>query len=156
METRELEVEEGKEVVRRTIVGGRPFTQHTRKISVPIGIEKLLCRAAAMPELKRGLLSNPTDTMSPFSEELSVGERTILSSIPAATLLRMIEHIDLKRHAKRQFMKAVVAATLVAGAGSAVTGCYAEGHGPMPAGSTDGWTVDADSVEAVDDAGDSE
>lgn len=112
---------------------------------VPIGIEKLLCRAAAVPELKRGLLSDPEEALSAFSAELSVEERAVLASIPVATLSRMIEHIDLKRHSKRQFMKAVVAATLVAGAGSAVVGCVVGCGGPA------GSRPDFDTVETVSD-----
>ena len=53
-----IEIEEGREVVRRTIVGGRPRARKNRRVIVPIGIEKVLCRAAADNRFKATLFQD--------------------------------------------------------------------------------------------------
>ena len=124
MSDKKLEVEEGQEVVRHTIVGGRPRARRKRKIRIPIGIEKVLCRAAADPTFQQTLLDDRTATLASLETELTKTELAILTSIPAASLTEMIFRIDLERHSRRKFMRGVVAATLAAAtAGLGVLGC---------------------------------
>ena len=112
--TKDFEVEEGKEVVRRTIVGGRPRARRKRKTRIPIGIEKVLCRAVMDPGLRLALLENRAAALSTLHDEISPTEREILTSIPKETLALMIDRIDIKRHSRKRFMKGIVAASVVA------------------------------------------
>ena len=124
MSDKKLEVEEGQEVVRHTIVGGRPRARRKRKIRIPIGIEKVLCRAAADPTFQQTLLEDRVATLATLEAELTKTELAILTSIPAASLAEMVLRIDLERHSRRKFMRGVVAATLAAAtAGLGVLGC---------------------------------
>jgi len=113
---KDFEIEEGKEVVRRTIVGGRPLARKKRKLKIPIGIEKVLCRAAVDPAFRASLFDNRDAALDGLGGELSEAEADILKSIPAQSLETMIARIDPKKHAGRRFMKGVMAATLVTAA----------------------------------------
>ncbi|MBM4353863.1 MAG: hypothetical protein FJ109_08715 [Deltaproteobacteria bacterium] len=140
----EFEVEEGKEVVRRTIVGGRPLARRTRTIRVPIGIEKILVRAAADASFRRRLFEDRATALQPFAGELSATEADVLAGIPAETLREMVGRIDLKRHATGRFMKGVLAAALAASA-TTLMSCEAfEGH-------TKGAVPDPDVVDVIYD-----
>jgi hypothetical protein len=108
------EVEEGQEVVRRTIVGGRPLDRRRRKVKIPIGIEKLLCRAAGDPALRDRLVNDREAALAAFRDDLSPGEIAILTTVPAEALLTMIANIDLKQHGRRRFFRGVAAASLAA------------------------------------------
>jgi hypothetical protein len=122
-----FEIEEGQEVVRNTIVGGRPRARRKRKIRIPIGIEKLLCRAAADPAFQQALQEDRAATLAELGPQLTGTEAAILASIPSATLAEMILNIDLERHSRRRFMRGVVAATLAAAtSGLGALGCNAE------------------------------
>jgi hypothetical protein len=123
MSRKEFELEEGQEVVRKTIVGGRPAARRKHKVKVPIGIEKVLVRAAADSEFRDRLFGERQATLDSLSSELSPTELKVLTTIPEATLQGMINSIDLQRHGKRRFMKGVVAATLIATAATGVLGC---------------------------------
>jgi hypothetical protein len=123
MSGKDFEVEEGKEIVGRTIVGGRPAARRKRKVRVPIGIEKLLVRAAANEEFRRRLLDERDATLASLEGELSPTESQVLTSIPTPTLEGMIRNIDLQRHGKRRFMKGVVAAALLTTAAAGTLGC---------------------------------
>ncbi len=113
---KDFEIEEGKEVVRRTIVGGRPLARKRRKLKIPIGIEKVLCRAAVEPKFKAELLENRAGALARMGDELTEAERGIIKSIPVESLETMISGIDPKRHAGRRFMKGVMAAAVVTAA----------------------------------------
>ena len=90
---------------------------------VPIGIEKLLVRAAADPELKTRLLADRATVLAEFGDEVNGPEAEILKSIPIESLAAMVDRIDLERHPKKRFMKGVVRAALVAAAATAMIGC---------------------------------
>ena len=128
----DFEVEEGKEVVGRTIVGGRPRVRHKKKTRVPIGIEKLLCRAAMDVGLKRALLDDRDAVLASLGNEVSETESVILRSIPADTLALMIERIDVKKHARKRFMRGVVAASLLAASTMVADGCIPAATGAEP------------------------
>lgn len=125
-----LEVEEGEEVVRRTIVGGRPAAKANKKLRVPIGVEKLLYQAAADSAFRSRLLHDREATLQEPGVHLSESERAIVRSVPAATLSTMIDQIDLPRHGKKRFLRAVAACTLAAATVLATADCT----GPTPTG----------------------
>lgn len=111
---KDFEIEEGKEVVRRTIVGGRPLARRKRKIRIPIGIEKVLCKAAVDPVFRVALFDDREQALAQLGGELTAEEAEILRSIPNANLATMVDRIDPRKHTKRRFMKGVMAATLAA------------------------------------------
>lgn len=123
MSTKDFEVEEGQEIVGRTIVGGRPAAHRKRKLRVPIGIEKVLVRAAVDDEFRGKLLSDRAQALAGLGNDLTPTERTVLSTIPNDSLIQMVQNIDLKRHGKKRFMRGVVNAVLVTSAASAALSC---------------------------------
>ena len=118
-----LEIEEGKEVVRRTIVGGRPRARRNRKVRVPIGIEKVLYRAAADSLFRESLFRDRQGAVNEAGFRLLESEQAILSSVPDSVLATMIDKIDLKKHGKRKFMRAVGTCALAATTAAAGAGC---------------------------------
>jgi len=126
---RDFEVEEGREVVRRTIVGGRPRAREKRRIRVPIGLEKLLCRAAGDSAFRAALLVDRGRAVEAAGLELLASERAVLDSVPEAVLAGMIGRIDVRRHGRRRFMRGVLAATFAATAVLGVSDCGGEGAG---------------------------
>jgi hypothetical protein len=130
MNNNEFEVEEGQEVVRRTIVGGRPRARRTHKIRIPIGVEKVLCRAAADATFRRGLFEDRPATLKSLGDGLSATERTLLEAIPAASLQEMVGRIDLSRHTKSRLLRGVLAAAMLVSSTVVETGCFSAGVGP--------------------------
>jgi len=126
MSDNSYEVEEGNEVVRRTIVGGRPLARRKRKMRIPIGIEKVLCRAAGDAGFHKALFDDRQRTLKSLGRDVSEAEFGILGSIPDETLATMIRQIDLRRHSKRKFMRGVVAATFLTAAATAGVSCFVE------------------------------
>ena len=118
-----LEIEEGKEVVRRTIVGGRPRARRKRKVRVPIGIEKVLYRAAADSLFRESLFRDRQGAVNEAGFRLLESELAILRSVPDSVLTTMIDKIDLKKHGKRKFMRAVGTCALAATTAAAGAGC---------------------------------
>lgn len=113
MSGKDFDVEEGQEVVGRTIVGGRPAAYRKRRLRVPIGIEKVLVRAAADEEFRRMLLSDRERALTELGDDLTPTERTVLTTIPRESLLQMVGNIDLQRHGKKRFMRGVLTAALI-------------------------------------------
>lgn len=120
-----FEVEEGQEVVRRTIVGGRPQARRKRRIAIPIGIEKLLTRAAGDAAFRKALMADRYLAVEAQGFVLADSERAILESVSDAVLGTLIGRIDLKRHAKRRFMKGVAAAAFATAAMTTNVACNA-------------------------------
>jgi hypothetical protein len=110
---------------------------------VPIGIEKVLVKAAASRGFRRRLLKEREAVLDELGEALSDTERTVLASIPASSLEKMVDRLDLKKHGKRKFIKAVAAAAFITAAGSAAVGCF------LPVST--GVAPDEDFVEQVED-----
>ena len=96
------------------------FARRRKKLKVPIGLEKLLCRAAGDGEFRSTLMTDREGALKLWDPGLSDIERQVLASVPDESLIAMINRIDLSRHAKRRFMKAVATATFVAAAGTAL------------------------------------
>jgi len=111
---------------------------------VPIGIEKVLVRASTSREFRHRLLEERESVLDELGEALSSTERTVLASIPESSLEKMIDRLDLRKHGKRRFIKAVAAAAFITAAGTAAVGCF------MPVST--GAAPDEDFVEQVEDA----
>ena len=88
-----FEVEEGQEVVRRTIVGGRPRARMKRKVSIPIGIEKVLVRAAGDEAFRSALFEDREQALGSSGYTLLDSERGILRSVPDTALARPIRDL---------------------------------------------------------------
>ena len=124
--SQDFEVEEGREVVRRTIVGGRPRAREKRRIRVPIGLEKVLCRAAGDWRFRDALLTDRKGALDAAGYELLVTEQAVLDSVPKAVLASMIDRIDVKQHGRGRFMRGVMAAAFAATTTLAVQACDSE------------------------------
>ena len=122
-----FDVEEGQEVVRHTIVGGRPRARRKRKIAIPIGLEKVLTRAAGDPAFRRRLFESRQAALAAVGWELAPSEAVILGAVPDPVLATMIDRIDLKQHAKRRFMKGIATAVFATAAMTAGVGCKGTG-----------------------------
>jgi hypothetical protein len=152
----DFEVEEGQEIVGRTIVGGRPAAHRKRKVRVPIGIEKVLVRVAADEAFRAGLMARRKETLNNLGDDLTTTERSVLSTIPDESLKQMIANIDLKRHSRKRFMKGVVAAVFLTSAASAtilgLDGCGSGVQSDWPDEQDNSW-VETVTTPMADSAG---
>ena len=146
--TRDYEIEEGRETVRRTIVGGRPIDRRRRKVRIPIGIEKVLCAAAADREFLEQLVMARADALTGTGLAVSDAEAAILSSVSEVALRTMIDNIDLKRHRKRRFFRGIAAASLAA---TTATACIGENETAVAGGAAPDWpdSITGDSISEV-------
>ncbi len=124
-----VRIQEGEEAVRRTIVGGRPQAHSGRHIEVPIGIERVLLRAATEPAFRRALATDRAGALATMHTALSPTEGAVLRTVSAAQLDAMIQGIDYKRHSKGGLLRAVAAATFSA---AALTACAPAEQVPAP------------------------
>ncbi len=97
--------------------------RRTRKVRIPIGIEKVLCAAAADREFCEQLVMARRDALNGTGLELSASETMILEAVPEAQLRTMVENIDLKRHKRRRFFRGIAAASLAATTAMGVSDC---------------------------------
>lgn len=118
-----VEIEEGKEYVGKTIVGGRPLRRPKRRISIPVGIEKVLYKAAVDPLFKKLLLADRMKAVELEKMRLSPSEMLIFRNVSDSALRTMIGKIRPKKHGRRKLMKAVAAAVVTLTAGTAGVGC---------------------------------
>ena len=95
----------------------------TRRVKIPIGIEKVLVKAASDPVFRQALLDNRESALQELGTDLSDAEFEILKSIPNDSLLTMVSHVDLKKHARRKFMKGVMTAAFVAASAATMAEC---------------------------------
>ena len=126
------EVEEGKEVVRHTIVGGRPRKQHKVKVRIPIGFEKLLCLAAADRSFRASLLESRQAAVEEAGYDLLESETGVLNSLSTPVLEQMIDRIDLPRHSRRTFMRNVATCALAGTAFLHISACLQPVTGAAP------------------------
>lgn len=148
----EFEIEEGREVVRHTIVGGRPMARRTKKLRIPIGFEKTLYLAATDERFRSRLLADRERAVQEAGYELVQTEANIIESVPQTVLVSMIEAIDTKQHTRRRFMRNVAACVLAGTVMIESTGCPVTGAEPDPPQDTSGDNAAGD----TDDAGDTE
>lgn len=94
-------------------------------ISVPVGLERLLFRAATDPALRDELIRDRTGCAERHGLVLAPSERAVLEVAPAAQLAAMIDAIEpsernLERH---RFMRAVAATAVTLAAGTGLGAC---------------------------------
>jgi hypothetical protein len=126
-----FEITEGREVVRHTIVGGRPMARRKKTLKIPIGIEKVLARAAGDDGFRKALLADRKGALEAAGYLMIDSELELLTGIPDALLNGMIRRIDLKEHGKRKFLRGVTAAVFSAAALTALPECEMGGSGGM-------------------------
>ena len=122
-------VQLGEEVAGRTIVGGRGKVRRTGRISVPVGIEKVLYLAAVTPAFRARLFANRQAALAASGLGLSEDEALILRSVPDEQLGIMIDNIDPRRHGQRKFIRSVAACAASVAAASALVQCEGEPSG---------------------------
>jgi hypothetical protein len=111
-----------------TIVGGQPSKRRGRKhVVVPVGLEKLLYRAASDTAFKALLLENVDAAAQEAGIELRDSERATLSNTSASSLEYMIGSIVPSNPKKRKFMNVVAVAVTSLAAGTALLSCGEEG-----------------------------
>ena len=142
-----------------TIVGGQPQRRlvggsigkrekFAQKVSVPVGLEKVLYLAARDPELREKLLSDRTGTIAALGVELRSSERAMLEAAPRAALEAMIGRIDASNPRKRRFMTLVAAAATTLAAGTAAMSC--DGQDAVMAGGANDVDTDTDADAGAD------
>jgi hypothetical protein len=127
-----LEIEEGEEVVRCTIVGVALRPKPTKSCVCPLvsrscSVEPPQTRPFATVSSTSARppwclsLPRPTDLSLLHEREATLqqpevglldSEKTIVRSVPAATLSTMIDQIDLPRHGRKRFLRTVAACNL--------------------------------------------
>ncbi|MFH1434133.1 MAG: hypothetical protein ABIJ56_00315 [Pseudomonadota bacterium] len=94
-----------------------------RKISIPVGIEKVLYRAAIDPAFRDLLLADRKKAVESEHMMLSPSEMTILGNVSASALRIMIDRIKPLGHGRKKFMKSVAAAVVTLASGTAAIAC---------------------------------
>jgi hypothetical protein len=137
-----------------TIVGGQPPKRRHRyegKISVPVGLEKLLYLAADDPSFRRRLLDDWRLTVEAAGVSLRPSERAILETGDRDMLARMIDGIVPANPKRRKFMGLVAAAVTSLAAGTA--GCIDTDSTNYGVDAGVGPDLDADTDTDTDDGG---
>ena len=112
-----------RSVVRVTIVGGRPPGDDVR-IPVPMGIERVLRKAAVNEDFRHKLLEDRAAALEASGLALTPSERAILLGAPEDQLASMIEQIAPADPTRRSLLRRLAAAAGIAlfGAGLAGSG----------------------------------
>jgi hypothetical protein len=103
----DVTVEDGSEVVSKTIVGGRPRRRKSYAVNIPAGIEKILYLASTDRAFKARLLEDRSGAIEGRRISLTATESAVLGSVSNETLGNMIDQIRPRMHGKRRFMRAV-------------------------------------------------
>ena len=129
--------------VERPLVGGSVGrrARFAQKVSVPVGLEKVLYLAARDPDLRERLLADRAGTISELGVALRPSERAMLEAAPRAALEAMIGRIDASNPRKRKFMGLVAAAATSLAAGTAGMSCVSSCGGVGPDVDTDTYNV---------------
>jgi hypothetical protein len=111
-----------KEAVRTTIVGGRPPGSGRSNVTVPLGIEVLVKKAAVDPEFRGLLFEQRGGAAAAIGLELDPAEDAMLSAIPKEQLAQIIGQTDVPDEQRRVFLGRIAAAMLAA-LGVSLAGC---------------------------------
>ncbi|HOS92473.1 MAG TPA: Os1348 family NHLP clan protein [Armatimonadota bacterium] len=95
--------------VRTTIVGGRPPGDDAR-VEVPIGIERVLRRAAADGAFRARLWTDRDGALRASGLALTPAERAILLAAPAEQLEAMVAQLAPTSPSRRSWLRRLVAA----------------------------------------------
>ena len=122
---------DGRRGAGRPLVGGSigKRERFAQKVSVPVGLEKVLYLAARDSDLRARLLADRAGTIAALGVALRPSERAMLEAAPRAGLDAMIDRIDVSNPRKRRFMNLVAAAATSLAAGTALVGCSTESGG---------------------------
>ncbi len=118
-----------------------------RKISIPVGIEKVLYKAAIDPVFRDLLLVDRKKAVESQHMKLSPSEMTILGNVSGSALSIMIDRIKPRQHGRKKLMKAVAAAVVTLATGTAAIAC----DDAQPAGITSDVSEETLDVEEVMD-----
>lgn len=132
----------GEEVAGRTIVGGRGTARKSGRVSVPVGIEKILYLAATDTEFRERLEHDREGVVSDPRLGLRGDEAAILRGVSAQQLAVMIDNIDPTKHGRRRFIQSVAACAASLAAGTVVVSC-GDDVDTVTRGATGG-TIDSD------------
>jgi hypothetical protein len=102
------------EVVRTTIVGGRPPAKGRGMTDIPRGIEVLVKKASVDPEFKILLLDRREAAAEEIGLVLEPAEALMLRSVPAGQLEAIIASTKVDPGSRRTFLGKVAAAMLAA------------------------------------------
>lgn len=127
----DAELQEGDELVRTTIVGGQPRKRPTIRMSIRVGLERVLYRASLDRAFRKALLKDRERAMQEAGMELSAGEAAVLASVERAALSTMIDNVRPEVRKDRRFVKAVAATFVTLATGTTEIGC---GHETASAG----------------------
>jgi hypothetical protein len=110
----------------------RSGVRYNLRATVPVGVEKVLCLAAADPGFKAALLADPAGAVGRARLGLEPAETALLAGLPPGRLAAMVEAIDLDRHGQKRLMRDVRGALVAAAAVSAVVGSCITCGGTAP------------------------
>jgi len=103
------DIDPKRSAVRTTIVGGRPPTEDAVS-AVPMGIERVLRRAAVDARFGQRLLSDRQAAIDGSGLELTSSERMILLAAPAEQIERMVDQIGPGDPSRRSLLRRLAAA----------------------------------------------
>lgn len=92
------------EIVRTTIVGGRPPAQGRVAGNIPRGIEVLVKKAAVDPDFHRQLLAKRAGVAQEIELELTQAETLMINTIPQAQLNAIIANTQVPEPERRAFL----------------------------------------------------
>jgi hypothetical protein len=124
------------EVVRTTIVGGRPPGGGANGGDVPRGVEVLIKKAAVDPTFKKMLLQKRAEAAEAIALKLEPAEAAMLEAVPAKQLAAIVANTKVSPSLRPAFLG--YAAGVMLAALAATTGCGDAGTGPDDPGATRG------------------
>ena len=115
----EAELQEGDGLVRTTVVGGQPRKRPTIRMSIRVGLERVLYRAAVDRAFREAFLKDREGALQAAGMELSAGESAVLSSVDGDALATMIDNVKPEDRREHRFVKAVAATFVTLATGTA-------------------------------------
>ncbi|MBM4396435.1 MAG: hypothetical protein FJ087_12200 [Deltaproteobacteria bacterium] len=112
----------------------KPRTPRFRRIRIPIGIEKVLVRAAGDARFRAALLRDRAAAIEAAGYEMLPSELTVIASVSEGALETMIGRIDVRRHGTGRFMRGVAAAALASAAATSSLSCDSSAREEVRAG----------------------
>lgn len=120
-----VELREGEGLVRTTIVGGQPRKRPALRMTVKVGLERVLYLAATDRDFRTALLVERDAALRAAGLSLSDGEQAILAAVDGDALAAMIDAVKPRERPQRPFLKSVAATFLTLATGTAQLGCPA-------------------------------
>ncbi len=104
-------------------ITGKPLKQPRAKISIPVGVEKVLYKAAIDPAFRGRLLEDRMKAIESEDMKLRPSEMMVMRNVKGSALRKMIERIRPQQHGGKRIMKAVATAVLTLATGTAGVAC---------------------------------